>query len=566
MSQQDALSSSSVKLAKYQPLMELGSGGMGQVHLALSRGPRGFLKLVVLKTLKPELRGQSATYRMFLEEARISARLSHSNLVQTYEVIERDDDPTIVLEYVEGQTLASILEQPGQNLDRDMYLTILTKVLAGLHAAHELRDFDGSPLQLVHRDISPQNVMLQFDGQVKVLDFGIAKTDRSRVATETGILKGKIRYMAPEQLTGDELDRRVDVFAVGIMLWEALAKSRLWGDMTDGDIMRGLLNDSIPALPATAAASEELKHICNRALQTDRTKRYQNAGDLLRALEEYLNRQGSLCSAERLGGYLAERFQAERQRTQQIINAHIEALEDSIHPPSLHRSTDKTQVDISGQRPTLTRERRDAPEGAPPAREHSRRLALTVSAGAVLSALALSWWLMRPTTHNAKATNAAVEGRAAPLAVEPCAPNQKACRGQCVAMDRPEFDCGSVHCQQCQIPNATPRCNQRNECDVAVCYQSYDNCDGNNSNGCETNVRIDPDHCGGCGRRCPELPHAKRGCGDVCTIWRCDPNYRDCNELVADGCEVAVASDRLNCGHCGVVCPGNSSCREGKCR
>ncbi len=554
------VSSGSVQLPKYQILMELGKGGMGQVHLAMSRGPRGFVKLVVLKSLKAELRGDEATSRLFHQEARISARLAHPNLVQTYEIIEEDGAPTMVLEYVEGQTLATILEEPAQNLSRELHLAVLTKVLSGLHAAHELHDFDGIPLSLVHRDISPQNVMLQYDGQVKVLDFGIAKAARSNIATETGILKGKIRYMAPEQLPGDAQDRRVDVFAVGVMMWEALAGARFWGDLDDGKIMRGLLNEQIPRLPHVESIPKELVEICYRAIEVNPDRRYATALDFLRDLEGYLQRQGMLCSPEQLGAYLVEHFEADRQYKQQVINAHIEAVELSQHPPPPDRSVEKTAVVGNVARFQAKR-----------ASQEQRRLLgyrgwkWTLSIVSVAGAIGLAWWWFRLHPTQSIVPEPTTDRRPAEAVALHCNGNAKSCGGRCVTLDRPEFGCGTGGCQLCDISNATPRCNQHNECDIAVCYQAFDDCDGNRQNGCETNTRIDPDNCGGCGHRCPDLPHAQRGCGDACTIWRCQSGYRDCNGVVSDGCEVAVLKDRRNCGHCGVTCPQSSTCRQGKC-
>lgn len=554
MAQPSAISAGSMQLPKYQILLELGAGGMGQVHLAMSRGPSGFVKLVVLKTLREELRGNESTYRMFLEEARVSARLSHPNLVQTYEVLELDGTPTMVLEYVEGQSLAAIQLRRKRQFGHDLHLTILTEVLAGLHAAHEMRDFDGSPLNLVHRDVSPQNVMLQYDGQVKVLDFGIAKTQRSRVATETGVLKGKIRYMAPEQLAGDDIDRRADVFAVGILLWEALTGDKLWGDMADGDVMRALLTDRVPRLPTDGSVPPELVEICHRAIAVAPEQRYATAGEFRRDLEEYLTSHGLLRSSEELGDFLATHFDAERQQTQRIIKDHIQIAQDSVRPLARSGSEDAT-ARSGAVKTSAAQHERDRVRSA----RVLKAVVLTLMTATLLTLGAGVWWFRNPSRG--------VSSVAAGVAEAPkCPANSKLCGAECVALDRAELGCGNVGCLQCQPPNATPRCNQHNGCDIAVCYQAFDNCDGDAANGCETNVRVDPDNCGGCGRRCPDLPNAQRGCGDVCTIWRCNAGYRDCNGAVADGCEVAVLRDRRNCGHCGQVCPASASCREGKCR
>src|SRR5215831_5630356 len=166
---------------RYELLKEIGRGGMGIAHLALAKGPQGFSKLVVLKRMRPSLVGIPESHRMFLEEARISARLAHPNVVQVHEVCDYEGTPTMVMEYLEGKSLSKILWDDGLPAPRNLLIYILTKALAGLHAAHDLRDYDGTPLNLVHRDASPHNIFVTFDGQIKVLDFGIAKAEGSEV-------------------------------------------------------------------------------------------------------------------------------------------------------------------------------------------------------------------------------------------------------------------------------------------------------------------------------------------------------------------------------------------------
>ena len=169
--------------SRYELLREIGRGGMGVAHLALAKGPRGFSKLVVLKMMRASLVGNPESHRMFLEEARISARLAHPNVVQVHEVCDYEGTPTMVMEYLEGKSLSTILWGDGLSAPRNLLIYILTKALAGLHAAHDLRDYDGTPLNLVHRDASPHNIFVTYDGQIKVLDFGIAKAEGSEVET-----------------------------------------------------------------------------------------------------------------------------------------------------------------------------------------------------------------------------------------------------------------------------------------------------------------------------------------------------------------------------------------------
>jgi hypothetical protein len=154
---------------------------------------------------------------------------------------------------------------------------------------------------------------------------------------------------------------------------------------------------------------------------------------------------------------------------------------------------------------------------------------------------------------------------AAPGTPVVCEVGFKACAGECVSIDRPDVGCGSDDCTPCGVAHATARCNARHACDIAVCYQDYDNCDGDMRNGCEAEVRVDPNNCGTCGHKCPAPPHARSGCGDACTIWRCDDGFHDCNGVVADGCEVHSADDPKNCGHCGTVCGHGKRCRGGRC-
>jgi len=156
-------------------------------------------------------------------------------------------------------------------------------------------------------------------------------------------------------------------------------------------------------------------------------------------------------------------------------------------------------------------------------------------------------------------------GTSGALVATSCGAGFKLCGNDCVSTERPDFGCGGESCQACQVVNATARCNAHHECDTAICYQSFDDCDGNSHNGCETDLRIDPDHCSSCTRKCPQLAHAQRGCGDSCTIWRCDVGFGDCNGAADDGCEVNTHGDSNNCGRCGVVCASGQHCRRGEC-
>jgi serine/threonine-protein kinase len=186
---------------KYRELAELGRGGSAIVTLAVARGPGGFNKLVVLKRVREEFRDEGDAIRLFFDEARLAARMSHPNVVQTNEVIERAGLPVIVMEYLQGQTLQAILVAPKRrdnvrSLELRLHLQVIYQALAGLGYAHTLRSFDGKPMNLVHRDVTPHNLFITYDGHVKLLDFGIAKLSSSSVQTTAGVVKGKLVYMA----------------------------------------------------------------------------------------------------------------------------------------------------------------------------------------------------------------------------------------------------------------------------------------------------------------------------------------------------------------------------------
>ena len=284
---------------KYQVLHELGRGGTAVVSAGLARGIGGFTKLVVLKNIKQEFLSDRETVRMFVNEARLSARMNHPNVVQVYEVYRQNKLPVIVMEYLDGQSLARVLPRAYRDplYTTYMAIAILCKVLAGLQYAHSLVDYDGTPLKIVHRDVSPHNVMLTYDGQVKLVDFGIAKLNSSNQDTQTGVIKGKIGYMAPEQVEGIGLDHRADLFAVGVMLWEATARRRMWGQRSDAEIVRCLVLDDIPSLTASEPdVDQELAGICDRALAIHPDYRYSSAAEFQAALELYLVRRGVVVS------------------------------------------------------------------------------------------------------------------------------------------------------------------------------------------------------------------------------------------------------------------------------
>lgn len=294
----------------YRPLLELGRGGTARIYLAESLAS-GINKLVVLKVLNPELRADSEMRAAFRQEAELSARMNHPNIAQVLEIVECRDTPVIVMEYLDGTSLSILRRRAGLRFPLPLHLYILSEVLAGLHHLHELRDLDGACLHAVHRDVSPQNVMVSHDGAVKVLDFGIAKTAiPNGHVTRTGVIKGKFGYMPPEQLLGEQgIDRRADVFAVGIMLWEAAAGRRMWAGMSEKALLESVVTGSVPRLRDFAPSAPDcVRRIVERATAIDREDRFATAQEMQKAIDLAIADQGWVVQSHELADLMLQHF------------------------------------------------------------------------------------------------------------------------------------------------------------------------------------------------------------------------------------------------------------------
>jgi serine/threonine protein kinase len=314
-------------------LAELGHGGMANVYLAVTDGQSGFNKLVVLKALRRELAQESVTLSMFLDEARVAAQLNHPNVVQTYEVGMHDGRHVMVMEYLEGQSLSQIQRQArsrGRELPLPVLLRIVINALEGLQYAHELVSYDGSPLDLVHRDVSPQNIFVTYTGHVKVLDFGIAKAASSSSETLTGMIKGKLGYMSPEQLTGNGVDKRADIFSMGCVLWAFATGQKLWHGLPDVQIMRHLLEDDVPSpLSVNPDCDPEFARIIEKTLARDRDDRYATALELQADLEKLCDKLGSQVRQKEIGMLVAELFSEQRAELRRVVEAQLKLLESN---------------------------------------------------------------------------------------------------------------------------------------------------------------------------------------------------------------------------------------------
>jgi hypothetical protein len=313
-------------LGRYTPIASLGAGGMADVFLAVARGMEGFNKLAVVKRLRAS--SEEVQIKMFLDEARLAARLTHPNIVDTYEVGESKGSFFIAMEYLEGQSLdrvARLLRSCGERFPEPLAARVLVSLLKALHYTHELRDYDGTPLHCVHRDVSPQNVYVTYSGEVKLLDFGIAKAALNTTVTESGEVKGKVRYMSPEQVGGMDVDRRADVYAAGIVFWELLAGRKLHeGDAMS--IMKSIVNEEPPRVSAIRPGCDpKLDAIAARALHLDRKARYGTAEEMRIELDAYLREHTAHSDEAALAELMTRQFGEARAEVQAQIQSFLAA-------------------------------------------------------------------------------------------------------------------------------------------------------------------------------------------------------------------------------------------------
>jgi ABC-type branched-subunit amino acid transport system substrate-binding protein len=317
-------------LGRYRLFAQLGSGGQAEVFLAIARGTLGVDKLVVIKR---ERLGVSAdALGGFLDEARLSLRLNHPNLVHTFEVGQENGAHFISMEHVEGLSLKELFASPRtQGFPPAIWLRVIADALSGLSHAHGLRDYDGKPLGIVHRDISPHNIVVSYDGVTKLLDFGIASAALAGTAqgvwSEPRTVTGKLAYMAPEQRAG-RADRRSDLFAMGVVLWEMLSGRRMF-DAEPAELRRRLDAEPIPRLAsARPEIDPELDELVARALDRDPAARFQTANEMRQAIERYLRKAGHVVRELEVGEAMAEAFADVRAELQAQIQRAMAGADD----------------------------------------------------------------------------------------------------------------------------------------------------------------------------------------------------------------------------------------------
>ncbi len=402
-------------LGRYQLLFELARGGMGTVHVGRLCGAHGFDRLVAIKQLRADGAAEQDV-EAFLAEARITARISHPNVVPTLELGEHAGRPFIVMELISGVSLARLLsriKRAGDRLAPQMVMWIMSRVATGLHAAHDL--------SLIHRDVSPENIILSYEGRVCVADFGVAKLVEADQQTQSGVVKGKFAYMSPEQTEAQELDRRSDLFALGIVLHEALTGERLFAADTMAATIRRVWAVT-PCNPRDAHQDvpEALVPVVMRCLAKDRSERYPTAAEVATQLRRVLRDESTVVDEKDLSDLIAEYFPTERADLRRRIDAAIEAVDNersnvSARPRELdispaHRSLSTSQQTQTG---SVTASVATGPPLSP------RRYAGAGLALGLAAVIGGGFWLSQPSAPSAPsaaASNTRAPARSGPSA------------------------------------------------------------------------------------------------------------------------------------------------------
>ena len=406
----EAAQPGATSLGGYEILYELKAGGMGQVLLARRRGPSGFERLAAVKTIRAELRRQEHLRRMFLDEAQLLARLSHPSIAQIYDFGEDQGTLFLAMEYVAGVPFRDLIAR--RVLPAQVSARAMAEALRGLHAAHELTDIGGQPLGVVHRDVSPDNLMLTFDGQVKVLDFGIAlMRGRQAPVTELGTIKGKPPYLSPEQVKNQPIDRRTDIFAAGVVLHEMLTGERLFAGDSLLAVARAIEDDPIdPPSKAAGALPAGLDEAVMTALERDPARRWPTAAGFARALD------AAAAGGETLSDFAGRVLFLESQRHREWLSEVLSATGTRLRLPPGRPSgimTAQAAASTGGveqPRETATR---------PVVRHRRRGTALLLVAAAALAAATIVLWAIRLTRGGDGDRAQAPPADATPIATAP---------------------------------------------------------------------------------------------------------------------------------------------------
>ncbi len=353
------------KVGKYEILTRLSMGGMAELFLAFTAGPGGFKKFVALKQILPDVKADEAFVKMFLDEARITAAFSHANIGQVFDLGEEDGELYLAMEYISGQNLEQIIRAAGKaqrEIPWGFGLLVARDTALALHYAHHFVDPSGRPAPAVHRDVSPKNVMVTFDGNVKVIDFGIAKAKGRLGRTSVGVIKGTTTYMSPEQIRNQELDGRSDLFAVGVMLHELLTGQRLFDGANDATTMYRITHGEFPSpREVNPKVPKALSEVVMRALAVKREERFATGKELARAIEAAAATGGEATeifdeefASSFMHGLFAERVKKNREllelanRDDGSLGNAAEALRDELRESNLGRTPKRASTSSPG--------------------------------------------------------------------------------------------------------------------------------------------------------------------------------------------------------------------------
>jgi serine/threonine protein kinase len=367
------------RFGRYTLLYRFATGGMANLYTAKLNGTDGFEKIVAIKIMHQHLTRDPEFVQMFIDEARLAARINHSNVVQIFELGLVGGSHYIAMEYVEGESVLGLLRRtrPGYRTCAQ----VVANAAAGLHAAHELKDSEGQSLEVVHRDVSPDNILISYDGAVKVADFGVARARSSVHTTQDGTLKGKFSYMAPEQAMAMAVDRRTDIFSLGIVLYEMTTGRRLFKRPSEAEVLRAVVRCQVPP-PSTQVPDypKTLERVVMTALQRNPNSRFQTALELQEALARFLAEGGEPMLASTLGDAMSALFVDRKQHKRELLRKYRRGLGDCV--PDLDYEVSSSSISM-----LVVKE--------PPPRLWLRLL-LVAGVSAALSALAVLAYLLVP--------------------------------------------------------------------------------------------------------------------------------------------------------------------------
>ena len=416
-----------LRVGRYEALRPIASGGMATVYLGRAEGARGFERQVAIKAMHPHLADDPEFVTMFLDEARMAANIRHPNVVPTLDVAEEGGQLFLIMEYIEGLSLHAMkraLKKQNGSVPLPIALRIALDMLAGLHAAHELTSADGAPMKLVHRDVSPQNVLVGVDGVSRIMDFGIARAEIRITATQGAQVKGKTAYMAPEQIRAQPIDRRCDVYAAGIVAWELITGERLFRADNEGSLLQMVLEGvTRPPSEINHAVTPEIDAACMRALALWPADRWATAADFAESLESAAEKSHvAIATSRAVGAFVKALPPAPVRGAESALTPSISGARPSL-PSSSSSVSHVSVVSQSRRDPATGTDTRSAlsgataaiPEALAPARgAGAQRMILAAAAAALVSGAAV-WALTRGASTPSEALGATATASASSL-------------------------------------------------------------------------------------------------------------------------------------------------------